>query len=188
MSSLITNATIQIRKDTAGKWTTNNPTPAAGEFCLETDTGYVKIGNGSIAWTSLGYTFGATSATVSIYSTAWINRSDWTNVHIGSDDTKNADSNVTHSLNAPLSELIVKLFISTDGTDANSFEVAPGLDDHNALGTGNLCCGINVGQVDANNILIQTGTHGVNIVNTDGTQLPIDNEDWYYKIKVYKLA
>ncbi len=55
MSSLITNATIQIRKDTAGNWTSNNPTPAAGEWCLETDTKAVKIGDGSTAWTSLIY-------------------------------------------------------------------------------------------------------------------------------------
>ena len=55
MSSLITNATIQIRKDTAGNWTSNNPTPAAGEWCLETDTGRIKTGDGSTAWTSLHY-------------------------------------------------------------------------------------------------------------------------------------
>ena len=122
------------------------------------------------------------------YDTGWINRSDWTSVHLGSDRTKNADSNVAHNLGAPLSDLLVKVFISTDGTDANSFEVAPGLDDHNSLSTGNICCGINVGQVDANNILIQTGTNGINIVNTDGTQLPIDTEDWYYKIKVWHIG
>ena len=55
MSSLITNATIQIRKDTAGNWTSNNPTPAAGEWCYETDTGSLKIGDGSTAWISLKY-------------------------------------------------------------------------------------------------------------------------------------
>ncbi len=55
MSSLITNATIQIRKDTAGNWTSNNPTPAAGELCLETDTTSMKIGDGSTAWISLPY-------------------------------------------------------------------------------------------------------------------------------------
>ncbi len=59
MSSLITNATIQIRKDTAGNWTSNNPTPADGELCRETDTGYLKIGDGSTAWTSLNYGSGA---------------------------------------------------------------------------------------------------------------------------------
>lgn len=55
MSSLITEATIQIRKDTAGNWTSNNPTPASGEWCKEIDTGYLKNGDGSTAWTSLDY-------------------------------------------------------------------------------------------------------------------------------------
>ncbi len=67
MSSLITNATIQIRKDTAGNWTSNNPTPAAGEWCLETDTKYIKIGDGSTAWTSLNYKI--RNMTVTTYTT-----------------------------------------------------------------------------------------------------------------------
>ena len=46
---------IQMRRDTAANWTSNNPTPAAGEFCIETDTDYYKIGDGATAWTSLGY-------------------------------------------------------------------------------------------------------------------------------------
>jgi hypothetical protein len=55
MSSTLRIATIKIRRDTAGNWTTNDPTPAQGEWCLETDTKYVKIGDGSTAWTSLAY-------------------------------------------------------------------------------------------------------------------------------------
>jgi len=46
---------IQVRRDTAANWTSNNPTPAAGQPCYETDTGYQKIGDGSTAWTSLPY-------------------------------------------------------------------------------------------------------------------------------------
>jgi hypothetical protein len=46
---------IQMRRDTAANWTSNNPTPAAGEFCIETDTDFYKIGDGATAWTSLGY-------------------------------------------------------------------------------------------------------------------------------------
>mgnify|MGYP003310040925 CR=1 FL=1 len=34
---------IQLRRDTAANWTSNNPTPAAGEFCIETDTDFYKI-------------------------------------------------------------------------------------------------------------------------------------------------
>jgi len=46
---------IQLRRDTAANWTTNNPTLAAGEFAIETDTDKYKIGDGSTAWTSLSY-------------------------------------------------------------------------------------------------------------------------------------
>jgi len=46
---------IQLRRDTAANWTTNDPTLAAGEFAIETDTDKFKIGDGSTAWTSLGY-------------------------------------------------------------------------------------------------------------------------------------
>ena len=46
---------IQMRRDTASNWTTNDPTLAAGEWGLETDTSKFKIGNGSTAWSSLAY-------------------------------------------------------------------------------------------------------------------------------------
>ena len=46
---------IQIRRGTASLWTSTNPTVAAGEFGYETDTGKLKIGDGSTAWTSLSY-------------------------------------------------------------------------------------------------------------------------------------
>jgi hypothetical protein len=46
---------IQLRRDTAANWTTTNPTLAAGELGLETDTAKYKIGNGSTAWSSLAY-------------------------------------------------------------------------------------------------------------------------------------
>ena len=45
---------IQLRRDTAANWTSNNPTLAAGELAIETDTAFYKIGDGSTAWTSLG--------------------------------------------------------------------------------------------------------------------------------------
>jgi hypothetical protein len=46
---------IQIRRGTAAAWTAADPTLAAGEFAIETDTDKYKIGDGSTAWTSLGY-------------------------------------------------------------------------------------------------------------------------------------
>ena len=46
---------IQQRRDTAANWTSADPTLAEGEFGWETDTGYMKIGDGTTAWTSLSY-------------------------------------------------------------------------------------------------------------------------------------
>jgi hypothetical protein len=46
---------IQVRRGTAAQWTSANPTLAAGEIGFETDTGLMKCGNGTQAWTSLGY-------------------------------------------------------------------------------------------------------------------------------------
>ena len=46
---------IQLRRDTASDWTSNNPTLSAGEFGWESDTNRFKIGTGSANWTSLEY-------------------------------------------------------------------------------------------------------------------------------------
>ena len=46
---------IQVSRGTASQWTSANPTLAAGEWGLETDTLKTKIGDGSTAWTSLAY-------------------------------------------------------------------------------------------------------------------------------------
>lgn len=47
---------MQQRRGTAAQWTSVNPTLAAGEIGVETDTQKFKVGNGSTAWNSLGYT------------------------------------------------------------------------------------------------------------------------------------
>ena len=52
---------LQNRRDTAANWTANNPTLAAGEIGLETDTNKYKMGTGSDSWTSLGYAYTAGS-------------------------------------------------------------------------------------------------------------------------------
>lgn len=46
---------IQVKRGTAEKWTSSNPTLAAGEIGFETDTSKFKIGDGTTAWTSLSY-------------------------------------------------------------------------------------------------------------------------------------
>lgn len=185
MSSLITNATIQIRRDTAGNWTSNNPTPAAGEWCLETDTGRTKLGDGSTAWTSLSY-----QSNILTYTTGWLLNEiggagvgKWDNVHLGDDPSQ--DSDINHGLSTALSDLIVKLFISTDGTDNNSFEVGTA---SFANSTTDKVEDYITNQVDADNIRIHTGVDFLVTIADNGGVVAIIAQDWYYKVKIYKLA
>lgn len=46
---------IQVRRDSAANWTSVNPTLAAGEIGFESNTGAIKLGDGSTAWASLPY-------------------------------------------------------------------------------------------------------------------------------------
>jgi hypothetical protein len=55
---------IQIRRGTAAQWTSTNPTLASGEQGYETDTGKMKIGDGSTAWNSLAYAITGAIGTV----------------------------------------------------------------------------------------------------------------------------
>lgn len=47
------HARIQIRHDTAANWAAENPILATGEMGYETDTGRMRIGDGSTAWNSV---------------------------------------------------------------------------------------------------------------------------------------
>jgi hypothetical protein len=46
---------IQVRRGTAAQWTSANSILSAGEWGFETDTKKFKIGDGTTAWTTLGY-------------------------------------------------------------------------------------------------------------------------------------
>jgi outer membrane lipoprotein SlyB len=54
---------ILFRRDLAATWTSVNPVLSAGEIGLESDTGKIKLGDGSTVWTSLDYFFGSLEAT-----------------------------------------------------------------------------------------------------------------------------
>lgn len=56
------NLRYQIRRDTAANWTSANPVLRAGELGLETDTYKLKAGDGTSAWSALGYLGGGTGA------------------------------------------------------------------------------------------------------------------------------
>lgn len=54
MADKVLKTTIQIRRDTTANWTTNKDViPAAGEPCLDIDTGIVKYGDGKTTYENL---------------------------------------------------------------------------------------------------------------------------------------
>lgn len=55
MSEKIIKSRLKHRYDTASNWTSNNPTLLAGELGIESDTKKFKFGDGTTAWTALGY-------------------------------------------------------------------------------------------------------------------------------------
>lgn len=61
---------IQLRRGTAANWTTANPVLASGEIGVETDTGKLKVGDGSSAWASRPYVTAAGSMTAAEILTA----------------------------------------------------------------------------------------------------------------------
>ena len=48
-------ARIQFKRATASSWSTNNPVLFAGEIGYETNTGKLKVGDGTTIWNSLSY-------------------------------------------------------------------------------------------------------------------------------------
>lgn len=65
---------IQHRRDTAANWTSTNPTLAAGEIGVETDTLKQKVGDGSTAWTSLAYIKAGTADVSAKITASGVNR------------------------------------------------------------------------------------------------------------------
>ena len=55
MTATTVNVQMQQRRDTAANWTSADPTLLAGELGYESDTGKLKIGDGSTVWSSLAY-------------------------------------------------------------------------------------------------------------------------------------
>lgn len=46
---------FQMRRDSSTNWSSTNPVLASGELGFETNTGLLKVGNGTSAWNALSY-------------------------------------------------------------------------------------------------------------------------------------
>ena len=109
---------IQLRRGTAANWTSANPTLAAGEVGVETDTGYAKVGDGTTAWTSLEY----------VDQRAVDHIADTTAAHaasaIGFTPTGNISATDTQAAIAEVdSEKVDKVVAQTAGTMAEPFRI-----------------------------------------------------------------
>lgn len=93
---------IQLRRDTATNWATNNPIPSAGEPCFEVDTGKLKIGDGSTAYNDLAYQGGGGSGggaeiddTTTSTSKVWSSSKTNTEIQSVADEVTSVQSDVT---------------------------------------------------------------------------------------------
>jgi hypothetical protein len=121
------------------------------------------------------------------YVTGWVENlinggttPEWRNVHLSASGT--ADGNINHGLNCGLDQLSVRVLISTDGTDANSFEV-----QCHSLTTAGQFFGLTFFYIDDNNLKVQTGLYGLAPIDDGGIPLTINTNAYYYKIIVKKL-
>ena len=55
MSTIVVEGRIQSKIDTQSNWNTSNPVLLKGELAIESDTHYVKVGNGSSHYNDLPY-------------------------------------------------------------------------------------------------------------------------------------
>ena len=61
---------LQIRRGTAAQWVSANTVLAEGELGLETDTGFIKVGDGSTAWSSVPYSVEGSVGALSVTTNA----------------------------------------------------------------------------------------------------------------------
>lgn len=103
---------IQLRRDTAANWTSANPTLSQGEQGYETDTGKMKIGDGSTAWTSLAYFVDSSAyATSSDITTAVSTKANTADLATVATTGAYSDLTGTPTVPAALTDLSI-----TDGT------------------------------------------------------------------------
>jgi hypothetical protein len=144
---------IQVRRGTAAQWTSTNPTLAAGEWGLETDTLKTKIGNGATAWTSLTY-----QGDVTTTGTQTLTNKTLTDpkINLGF-DAETASYTAVLANNSQV--------VTMDNASANIFSIPTNASVAFPIGTQ-----INVLQIGAGQTTIQAVTSGTTtILSTGGT-------------------
>jgi hypothetical protein len=137
--SIVVTALQQQRRDTAANWTAQNPTLLAGEIGIESNTDYIKVGDGNLPWTELNYFPGSLLEAYPLGNTDIANNAI-TSAKILDGTIVNAD------INASAGIVDTKLAtISTAGKVSNSATTADSANTASAIvardGSGNFSAG-----------------------------------------------
>lgn len=108
------------------------------------------------------------------FDTGWIANSDWTN----------AELTITHKLGVNMSDLIVRFYYSTDGTEANAIEPFP-MGWNTGFAAGDY--GLSILPIDASSFKFQTGAQGFPIIPDSGFIIVVAAQSDFYKVTVYRL-
>lgn len=131
---------IQLRRDTSANWALNNPILLSGEIGYETNTTYIKIGDGTTPWNDLPYwTGGVTGAGLAVKEGSITVQSPTNNLNFNQDDfvvtsSFNNTANVSLAAGGPGGAVIS----SVRGTDGTGITGATGLffPDSRVTGSG----------------------------------------------------
>lgn len=107
---------IQIKRGTKSALTTNNPTLLAGQPCFETDTGQMKVGNGTNKWNDLPYVGGG-------------NTKSGSSIFYGKSTT--AGSTAAKTVTIPDFELEIGIMVIIEFSNTNSSSTNPTLNINN---------------------------------------------------------
>jgi hypothetical protein len=124
------NIQLQFRRGTASEWTASNPTLAAGEMGIETDTAKFKIGTGSTTWTGLGYggiqgytgsagitgPLGSTDRAIATFSGSGGSTLQNNTITVSATGTLSAVSGTMTLINPTVTNYVETLFTNTAGT------------------------------------------------------------------------
>jgi hypothetical protein len=171
---------IQVRRGTAAQWTSANPTLAAGEWALETDTLKTKIGNGATAWTSLAYQGAGTVTSIiagtglsggTITSTGTIAIDSTVATLTGTQTLTNktlTDPKINLAFDAETASYTAVLanngqVVTMDNGSANTFSIPTNASVAFPIGTQ-----INVLQIGAGQTTIQAVTSGTTTIQSTG--------------------
>lgn len=140
---------IKLRRDLAANWTSSNPILGSGEPGFETDTGKLKIGDGSTNWNALGY---ATPGTAGVYSNTMA--AAYLTIYSGNISAGNIT--VTGTMNGTATSASTATYASTSGLATNATNVV-GATQANITAVGTLTGLSSTGNITAQTANVYAG-------------------------------